>query len=438
MDQHPTERARALERELEATRAREVAYREWLAETSARTQRLRKYTAALLDTLGKQPPQQRDLMRTLTDTARISSEALGVARTSLWLFDAAGSQLQCKLILAKDKSEPTLEVALPVSASPAYFDAISTNGVVAVENVHDDPRATGLEAYLAKHGVTALLDISIAIPGELLGVVCHEHTGGPRTWQPEEIDFGTHVSNLFALALEVERRQLAEAKALSAEARYRYLVESLPVTVYSFDAFSQRVDYLSPQIRELGGFSADEWLARGISAWIDAVHEEDRPRVLADAYVRGVIAAVIGTGSARLVEEGVVAAGIGNDLVVRQRCDRSQLSVVELQRVVARVGVLTFHAQPRALRHRAGHDRDPVARALVRERAVAAGTRRIVDQRPVAAAGEHAREDRIGRIGIGRYFIRIVDLDLARRAGVLQKRQCRERSRGQHPASESG
>src|SRR5215510_14859445 len=126
MDQHPTERARALERELQATREREIAYREWLAETSARTQRLRKYTAALLDTLGKRPPKQRDLMRTLTDTARISSEALNVARTSLWLFDAAGEQLQCKLLLSDEAQrpapppgqsiEPTVNLALPTSA----------------------------------------------------------------------------------------------------------------------------------------------------------------------------------------------------------------------------------------------------------------------------------------------------------------------------------
>ncbi|HKP57697.1 MAG TPA: PAS domain S-box protein [Polyangiales bacterium] len=289
MDHQASERAEILERELSEARQREAAYREWLSQTAQRTQRLREHTSALLDTLGKRPPRQRDLMRTLTDTARISSRALAVARTSLWLFDAAGEQLQCKLLLADEAQrpapppgqsvEPTVNLALPTSASPEYFRAIGNNGVVAVEDVTNDPRTRGLEAYLQRHGVTALLDISIAVPGELMGVVCHEHVGGPRAWHPEEIDFATHVSNLIALALEVERRQLAEAKAVSAEARYRYLVESLPVTVYSFDAFSQRIEYLSPQIRELGSLSAEEWLARGVPAWLAAVHEDDRALV---------------------------------------------------------------------------------------------------------------------------------------------------------------
>ncbi|HKU39164.1 MAG TPA: PAS domain S-box protein, partial [Polyangiales bacterium] len=274
---HPAERSEILERELRAARERESAYQAWQVQTAERTQRLRECTARLLQTLGKRPPQQRDLMRTLTDTARISSQALAVARTSVWLFDAAGEQLQCKLLLAEPGGEPTVSASLATASAPAYFRALRSNGVVAIEDVASDPRAAGLEAYFTLHGVTALLDISIAIPGELMGVVCHEHTGGRRIWHPEEIDFASHVSNLIALALEVERRQLAEAKAVSAEARYRYLVESLPVTVYSFDPFSRRIEYLSPQIRDFGGWSAEEWLARGLPAWIEAVHPDDRP-----------------------------------------------------------------------------------------------------------------------------------------------------------------
>jgi PAS domain S-box-containing protein len=289
LDNQAADRANVLENELSEARQRESAYRDWLTQTAQRTQRLREHTSALLETLGKRPPKQRDLMRTLTDTARISSRALSVARTSLWLFDAAGEQLQCKLLLTDESqlvphavsAPPAANAVLPTSASPEYFRAIGNSGVVAVEDVANDPRTRGLEPYLQRHGVTALLDISVAVPGELMGVVCHEHVGGPRAWHPEEIDFATHVSNLIALALEVERRQLAEAKAVSAEARYRYLVESLPVTVYSFDAFSGRIEYLSPQIRELGSLSAEDWLARGVPAWIEAVHEDDRAMVQA-------------------------------------------------------------------------------------------------------------------------------------------------------------
>ncbi|HVZ34410.1 MAG TPA: PAS domain S-box protein, partial [Polyangiaceae bacterium] len=249
---------------------------------------LRAYTTELLDLLRKRLPYPLDLTYTLKEVARISGRALRVARTSVWLFEDGGERLVCKVLLSGGEEQPTDRVALPTSASPAYFRAIGRVGVVAVEDVLDDPRTVGLEAYVRAHDIRALLDISIAIPGEVLGVVCHEHTGGRRGWRAEEIDFARHVGDLIALALEAERRQGAEARARGSEAKYRYLVESLPVTVYSFHPFSQKVEYLSPQIRELGAFDADKLLARGVSAWIELIAPEDRALVLARLAPGGV------------------------------------------------------------------------------------------------------------------------------------------------------
>ncbi len=244
-------------------------------------ERLRTHISSLLDLLRERPLWRHDLMRTLAEVARISSKALQVERTSVWLFTEQGTLLTCKLLLVNDRERPTEDVSLRTAVSPAYFAAIGRTGVVAVEDVLDDPRTVGLEPYVRKHGVRALLDISIAIPGEVVGVVCHEHTHGPRVWRAEEIDFARHVGDLIALALEVERRQWAEAKARGSEAKYRYLVESLPVTVYSFQAYANKLEYLSPQARELGGFDPDEFLGGGVSAWLDVIHPDDRAQVQA-------------------------------------------------------------------------------------------------------------------------------------------------------------
>jgi PAS domain S-box-containing protein len=275
------ERATDLERELGEIREREAAYRLWLTTSAERTERLHDYSLELLKILGSRPPTHHDLVHTLTATARISSRALEVTRTSLWLLNEKKAQLECRVLVVGEQVQPTERIVLPILAGDAYVKALRENGVVAVEDVHRDPRTRGLEAYCELHGVTALLDISVHVAGELAGVVCHEHTAGPRAWHPAEIDFATHVGNLFALALEVERRHAAEAKAENAEARYRYLVESLPVTVYSFDPYTQSMQYLSPQFREFGWLEADELLARGMSAWLGAVDEADRPLVQA-------------------------------------------------------------------------------------------------------------------------------------------------------------
>src|SRR6185436_2653050 len=61
---------------------------------------------------------------------------------------------------------------------------------------------------------------------------------------------------------------------------YRHLVESLPVTVYSFDAASAKLEYVSPRVTEFGT-SVESLLQAGPNAWIERIHPEDRAPVLA-------------------------------------------------------------------------------------------------------------------------------------------------------------
>ena len=78
-----------------------------------------------------------------------------------------------------------------------------------------------------------------------------------------------------------ERRQLTQALHDSEE-RHREILEALPVIVYRADATPPfGTQYISPGIRLLGR-SADEWVGAP-SAWRDALHADDRDRVIANA-----------------------------------------------------------------------------------------------------------------------------------------------------------
>jgi PAS domain S-box-containing protein len=85
-----------------------------------------------------------------------------------------------------------------------------------------------------------------------------------------------HSKNL-EVEVQVRTHQLREA-----EAKYRLLVEQLPVVTYiaASDAAGHML-YVSPQIESLLGFSPDEWLARP-ELWAQQLHPEDRQRVLAE------------------------------------------------------------------------------------------------------------------------------------------------------------
>src|SRR5262249_47394311 len=145
-------------------------------------------------------------------------------------------RLRCVVQLEGDREMAVEGVELAAEACPSYVRALSEESAVAVRDTSRDPRTQELGDYCAEHDVGALLDIPIVVPGGLLGVVCHEHVKGPRHWEREEIEFASNVGYLVALALEADRRSTAEYAALGTEAKYRHLVESLPVTIYSFDA----------------------------------------------------------------------------------------------------------------------------------------------------------------------------------------------------------
>jgi PAS domain S-box-containing protein len=113
-------------------------------------------------------------------------------------------------------------------------------------------------------------------------VICHEHVGAPRVWSEDERSFAVVVAALVSLALETERRVRQEQALAGVEARYQHLVEQLPCVVYAFDFRTGALDYVSPNAVELGGWTADRWLAAGTAdAWIARIDPADRPAVLA-------------------------------------------------------------------------------------------------------------------------------------------------------------
>jgi two-component system cell cycle sensor histidine kinase/response regulator CckA len=78
----------------------------------------------------------------------------------------------------------------------------------------------------------------------------------------------------------------AERPSMSAivpnEALYRSLIERVPGIVYiSHFGSEARWHYVSPQIKEYLGYTAEEWLADP-SLWLEHVHPEDRELVLAE------------------------------------------------------------------------------------------------------------------------------------------------------------
>ncbi|MEW6638338.1 MAG: PAS domain S-box protein, partial [Actinomycetota bacterium] len=83
------------------------------------------------------------------------------------------------------------------------------------------------------------------------------------------------------LVTDITARREAERRMRDAEARYRALVEQVPIVVYTGVLGDDDAAYISPRIEDLVGYTAKEWL-HDPKLWERLLHPEDREHILAE------------------------------------------------------------------------------------------------------------------------------------------------------------
>src|SRR5882724_3867521 len=102
----------------------------------------------------------------------------------------------------------------------------------------------------------------------------------------ESMKAGAHdflsKTNLARLGPAVIRELRETEQRRAAEERYRMLVERMPALTYLASTETGRGPlFVSPQIHEMTGFTAEEWLA-DTGLWTRQIHADDRDRVLGE------------------------------------------------------------------------------------------------------------------------------------------------------------
>jgi len=161
-----------------------------------------------------------DLKQAVLTAARVSATTLGVTRVGIWSLSEDREAL-C-LVAVHDVQRPdeiSKDVELPLAQWPSYRTALSSRRVVATDDALNDPRTSQLsESYLVPYGVRSMMDAPLFLRGQVWGVVCHEHTGAPRTWSDREIAFAVSVADMLSTMLEQAMRLSIEARLRQTEA----------------------------------------------------------------------------------------------------------------------------------------------------------------------------------------------------------------------------
>jgi signal transduction histidine kinase len=151
-------------------------------------------------------------------TTELAADTIRVERCGIWLFVEERRAIRCFDLFERSSRRHSEGTVLRAQDFPAYFGALERLRVVQADEAAIAPATKELEAaYLAPLGIGAMLDAPLFRSGKVVGVVCHEHVGTPRTWTSKEVDFVSSVSDTVALEMEAAALRDVEASLRARE-----------------------------------------------------------------------------------------------------------------------------------------------------------------------------------------------------------------------------
>ncbi|MCF5735886.1 GGDEF and EAL domain-containing protein [Pseudomonas syringae] len=141
-----------------------------------------------------------------------------------------------------------------ISPYPTYLQALNTSRAIDASNIQTDPRTCEMAKILNPGEIRAVLDASIRIDGQVIGVLCLEQSGSTREWQSDEIAFAGELADQFAQVINNHNRRAATnalhlfQRAVEQSANAFLLVNCNGVVEYVNPSFTAITQYSSEEV----------------------------------------------------------------------------------------------------------------------------------------------------------------------------------------------
>jgi PAS domain S-box-containing protein len=228
-----------------------------------RAERLRAQQAALVELVKSEAIHGGELAKAFRSITEIAARSMPVGRASVWLYDEDRSAIRLMDLYELEQDRHSAGTVLFARDYPAYFRALETEEqAIDAHDAHADLRTREYsESYLTPLGIGAMLDVPIRLKGQVIGVICYEHLGGPRTWTPEEQSFAGSLATKVTLAMEVHERRKADEALRESETKFRDLVENTTDLFWEVDSHGVYT-YCSPNVVSILGYEPSELLGK--------------------------------------------------------------------------------------------------------------------------------------------------------------------------------
>ncbi|EZI29744.1 putative bifunctional diguanylate cyclase/phosphodiesterase [Pseudomonas extremaustralis] len=158
-------------------------------------------------------------------------------------------------ISAYNRADQRHHLPEPIDASgfPDYLEALQTSRAIDATNAMRDPRTREMADSLRAKNIYAMLDASIRIDGQVVGVLCLEQGGSVRAWQADEIAFAGELADQFAQVINNHNRRTAT----SALHLFQRAVEQ-SANAFLLVNCDGVVEYVNPSFTAITQYSAEE------------------------------------------------------------------------------------------------------------------------------------------------------------------------------------
>lgn len=177
-----------------------------------------------------------DLATVMRQVTQTYGGILNAARTSVWMFNADETVLECQDLYVRDRAEHSSGQVLAESQYTSEFRALKRSKYVDADDALNDSRTAGyVEGYLKPLGISSLLDVGIQAGSRHYGVLCFEHIGQRRHWHADEISYAVAVADQVAITLQNALRAESDAALRESNAYTKVLFSDSRIPLVVLD-----------------------------------------------------------------------------------------------------------------------------------------------------------------------------------------------------------
>ncbi len=213
---------------------------------------------------------QGSLIDSVKQITQAAATTLNVKQVGVWLYNDDLSQLQSIDLYSRIAQSHSKSIVLRKEDFPNYFADLE-NGINSDDDTSDVVNQELSNFYRAAFAVTSVLNVSIWLRGNIVGIVCYAYFDNDISscyeWSLEEESFASSIADFVTLAIEASERKAAQKALKQSEAQFRAIFERSSMGICLVDIKGRIVD-VNPALCEILNYDVRELSQKSFADYI--------------------------------------------------------------------------------------------------------------------------------------------------------------------------